>query len=196
MPQIRKLLYKYPPGYKPLGRLTFNGESGTIFASESDFVKRWAMLRAANRFLKPFGKCTPDNQSMIITIILSGDFFDIALNPSVLADGKHPGAAKRFLDFFARNTDFALKYIACLRKAAMNADKSAFAKAVNALRNSETVTIFDGARRIPISDANDKDIAQSIGVTPGTVYHARRELNLFDSRMLSESMKPKKRKRN
>ena len=194
MPQNRKPLYKYPSGYKPLGHITFNGESGIIYARESDFVKRLAMLRAANRFLKPMGKCVPD-KSGLITIILFGDFFEIALYPSVLTDGKHPGTTKRFLDFFARNTDFALLYIACVRKAAANAHKSAFAKAVDALRNLETVTIFDGKRRIPISNANDKDIAQEIGVNPSAVYHARRTLNQFDSRMWGEPMKPKKQNR-
>jgi hypothetical protein len=195
MPQNRKPIYKYPPGYKPLGHLAFNCESGVIYARETDFVKRLAMLRAANRFLKPLGKCTAENQSGLITIILFGDFFEIALAPSVLTDGKHPGTAKRFLDFLARNTDFTLRYIACLRKAAANAHKSAFAKAVDALRNLETVRIFDGKKRIPISNANDKDVAQEIGVNPGAVYHARRALNLFDSGMWGDSMKPKKQKR-
>src|SRR5437867_4491125 len=102
------------------------------------------MLRAANRFLKPLGKCSPNNQSKIITLIVFGDFFEIALNPSVLVDGRHPGTAKRFLGFFASNSDFTLRYIAFLRKAAANAHKSAFAKAVDALRNLETVAIFHG----------------------------------------------------
>ena len=88
-----------------------------------------------------------------------------------------------------------MRYLTCLRKATANAHKSAFAKAVDALRNLETVTIFDGKRHIPIRNANDKDIAQEIGVNPGAVYHARRALNLFDSRMWAEFMKPKRQKR-